>query len=145
MPNFYEDLEVDEVPISAEGGQREVRPPHSATSTSGSGSGRVPTTDVPLTGASIRPSRPTSPSKLTSLFVPSLGLEDDAPSMSQTCPVCSKTMQTDNQGLNAHIDFCLSKGAIREAQAMASSGTRHKLNPLKRTPTAATKRASNRK
>ncbi|KAF7793927.1 hypothetical protein EIP86_005049 [Pleurotus ostreatoroseus] len=37
-----------------------------------------------------------------------------------TCPICSKTLQTDNRGLNEHIDFCLSKGAIREAQAMAS-------------------------
>ncbi|KAJ3556244.1 hypothetical protein NM688_g2131 [Phlebia brevispora] len=38
-----------------------------------------------------------------------------------TCPICSKTMETDNRGLNEHIDFCLSKGAIREAQAMAST------------------------
>ena len=38
-----------------------------------------------------------------------------------TCPVCSKTLKTDNQGFNAHIDFCLSKGAILEAQAEASS------------------------
>lgn len=38
-----------------------------------------------------------------------------------TCPVCSKQLKTDNQGLNAHIDFCLSKGAILEAQAEASS------------------------
>lgn len=36
------------------------------------------------------------------------------------CPICTKTLQTDNRGLNEHIDFCLSKGAIREAQAMAS-------------------------
>lgn len=37
-----------------------------------------------------------------------------------TCPICSKQLKTDNQGLNAHIDFCLSKGAILEAQAEAS-------------------------
>ncbi|RDB24727.1 DNA polymerase kappa [Hypsizygus marmoreus] len=37
------------------------------------------------------------------------------------CPICGKTLQTDNQGLNTHIDFCLSRGAIREAQAEASS------------------------
>lgn len=42
------------------------------------------------------------------------GLED------MSCPICSRTMRTDNRGLNEHIDFCLSKGAIREAQAMAS-------------------------
>ncbi|KAF8554205.1 DNA/RNA polymerase [Imleria badia] len=37
------------------------------------------------------------------------------------CPICGKTLKTDNQGLNAHIDFCLSKGAILEAQAEANS------------------------
>ena len=42
---------------------------------------------------------------------------------SQTCPICSKAMQVDNREFNAHIDFCLSKGAIREAQAMATSST----------------------
>jgi DNA polymerase kappa len=36
------------------------------------------------------------------------------------CPVCGKTLETDNQGLNAHVDFCLSRGAILEAQAEAS-------------------------
>lgn len=39
----------------------------------------------------------------------------------QTCPICDKTMETDNRGLNAHIDFCLSKGAIMEAQTSASA------------------------
>ncbi|KAF5351766.1 hypothetical protein D9756_007614 [Leucocoprinus leucothites] len=34
----------------------------------------------------------------------------------QTCPICSRTLTTDNQGLNAHIDFCLSKTAIQEAR-----------------------------
>jgi DNA polymerase kappa len=32
-----------------------------------------------------------------------------------TCPVCARELETDNDGLNAHVDFCLSKGAIREA------------------------------
>ena len=36
------------------------------------------------------------------------------------CPVCGKTLETDNEGLNAHIDFCLSRGAIMEAQVEAS-------------------------
>jgi DNA polymerase kappa len=44
------------------------------------------------------------------------------------CPVCDKTILTDNEGLNAHIDFCLSRNAIREAQAesIASSSTNTK-------------------
>jgi len=33
------------------------------------------------------------------------------------CPICGRTLETDNQGLNAHVDFCLSKGAIMEAQS----------------------------
>jgi len=37
----------------------------------------------------------------------------------QQCPVCSRTFITDNQGLNEHIDFCLSRDAIREARSSA--------------------------
>ncbi|TFK44337.1 hypothetical protein BDQ12DRAFT_694850 [Crucibulum laeve] len=47
---------------------------------------------------------------------------------SHDCPICEKTLQTDNQGLNAHIDFCLSKGAIRDAQIEASSPARNKFS-----------------
>ena len=39
------------------------------------------------------------------------------------CPVCGKTLETDNVGLNAHIDFCLSRGAIMEAQVEASQSS----------------------
>ncbi|CCL99085.1 uncharacterized protein FIBRA_01099 [Fibroporia radiculosa] len=39
----------------------------------------------------------------------------------QTCPICSKLLQVDNQAFNAHIDFCLSKEAIRDAQIAASA------------------------
>jgi DNA polymerase kappa len=39
------------------------------------------------------------------------------------CPICSKTIQTDNAGLNAHIDWCLSRSAILEASAAASSSS----------------------
>jgi len=36
----------------------------------------------------------------------------------QHCPVCSRTLVTDNQGLNEHIDFCLSRDAIRAARSL---------------------------
>ncbi|KAF8495871.1 IMS-domain-containing protein [Gautieria morchelliformis] len=36
----------------------------------------------------------------------------------QVCPICSKVFDTDNAGLNEHIDFCLSKGAILAATAV---------------------------
>jgi DNA polymerase kappa len=42
-------------------------------------------------------------------------------SSSQTCPICSKTLETDNHGLNAHIDYCLSRDAIRDAHAEFAS------------------------
>lgn len=45
----------------------------------------------------------------------------DAELLEHTCPICGKQLKTDNRGLNAHIDFCLSKGAILEAQVEASS------------------------
>ncbi|KAF9452745.1 IMS-domain-containing protein [Macrolepiota fuliginosa MF-IS2] len=35
----------------------------------------------------------------------------------QVCPICSRTLVTDNQGLNAHVDFCLSRSAIQEARS----------------------------
>jgi DNA polymerase kappa len=37
----------------------------------------------------------------------------------QTCPVCFKSLVLDNQEFNAHVDFCLSREAIREAQLEA--------------------------
>ncbi|EJD02943.1 DNA/RNA polymerase [Fomitiporia mediterranea MF3/22] len=37
------------------------------------------------------------------------------------CPICSRELETDNSGLNAHIDFCLSRRAIMEASAAAVS------------------------
>lgn len=40
------------------------------------------------------------------------------------CPVCGRTLETDNEGLNAHVDFCLSRGAIMEAQVEASQSSK---------------------
>ncbi|KAF8210190.1 hypothetical protein K438DRAFT_142942 [Mycena galopus ATCC 62051] len=34
-----------------------------------------------------------------------------------TCPVCQKQVPTENDAFNAHLDSCLSRGAIRQAQA----------------------------
>ena len=39
------------------------------------------------------------------------------------CPICQKQLQTDNSGLNAHVDWCLSKGAIWDAQAETVTST----------------------
>jgi DNA polymerase kappa len=63
------------------------------------------------TSTGVRPKSPMSSS----------GPPRNSLSESLTCPVCEKVFQTDNEGLNSHIDFCLSRGAIRQAHAEASS------------------------
>ncbi|KAF9478811.1 DNA/RNA polymerase [Pholiota conissans] len=50
----------------------------------------------------------------------SVNLPAQRPLETHECPICGKTLETDNEGLNAHVDFCLSRGAILEAQAEAS-------------------------
>jgi DNA polymerase kappa len=42
----------------------------------------------------------------------------------QDCPICGRLLETDNKGLNAHIDFCLSRNVIMEAQTEAQSTTK---------------------
>lgn len=44
-----------------------------------------------------------------------------ASSSSLQCPLCSRMFDTDNAGLNAHIDWCLSRGAIMSAQSEATN------------------------
>jgi len=44
----------------------------------------------------------------------------EVPVITQTCPICAKVLETDNAGLNAHIDFCLSRGTIMQAQKESS-------------------------
>lgn len=55
-------------------------------------------------------------------------VEQDA-AEEHTCPICARTLATDNAGLNAHVDYCLSRGAIREAQQTVS-GAPGVLKPL---------------
>ena len=60
------------------------------------------------------------------------------------CPICSKTLRTDNAGLNAHVDYCLSRAAIFEATS--SSRTKQKpLSKAKPNPVASAKPASKSK
>jgi DNA polymerase kappa len=37
------------------------------------------------------------------------------------CPICGKELHVDNAGLNAHVDYCLSRGTIRTMQAAAAA------------------------
>ncbi|THH08373.1 hypothetical protein EW145_g2752 [Phellinidium pouzarii] len=48
--------------------------------------------------------------------------EDEPALRTQPCPVCAREIDAaDNLALNAHIDFCLSKDAIKQATAASSS------------------------
>ncbi|KAF9529242.1 DNA/RNA polymerase [Crepidotus variabilis] len=123
MPGYHEhdesDFQMDEREDEPDLGDEVVeidmaanssRPPHSKTSLSGS----------PQPG----PSRPRSrgetapPSRSPPVVSPSKKALE-----TQTCPICSKTLETDNDGLNTHVDFCLSRGAIMEAQVEASQSS----------------------
>jgi DNA polymerase kappa len=90
-----------------------------------------------------KPGSSVKASNASAITVP--GALENEPLTTHTCPICSKVMTTDNQGLNAHIDFCLSKGAIREAQAAASGSNSRKLKPSTNTLHTWTKRAKGRK
>lgn len=147
MPNYHEDLEVDDEalkahPLPTEEERSEARPPTSVAFTSRSGPSRSISLAEDSDKAGQSSSTLLSPSKRPRSHSQSPSAADDGNLQSQTCPVCSKTMQTDNQGLNAHVDFCLSKGAIREARAMASGSTHHQGKPSARLLKPPVKRAA---
>lgn len=112
MPGFDEhefeeaglEIEIPQDPgARAESPSKPSRPPLSASSSSGS---------KPVSSSSKVPARkpPSKARQKPTSAVQEQGVRDC------TCPICGKEMETDNAGLNAHIDFCLSRGAILEAQ-----------------------------
>lgn len=156
MPGFRE-LEEDEHEWDGDEGEeaigeglaadseesvRKAKPPSSKTK---------PKAPASLTSTSLpspSKSRPCSPSK-------SAGAGGEDSVATHTCPVCTKTMETDNRGLNAHIDFCLSKGAIGELASGSGSGSGGRSGwgslkpaakaPVKTKQARSTKRAGKRK
>ncbi|KAI1795665.1 DNA/RNA polymerase [Ganoderma leucocontextum] len=136
MPGYHDEIEADHVAeddtIEAEGHQGH-RPPGSTSSkpdstrppNSGHAGG---TRSQPSSTASTytAPQKPMSKSAAGASRAPQearLELGEDAAAEPSAraplleCPICGKMLETDNQGLNEHIDFCLSKGAIKAAQA----------------------------
>jgi DNA polymerase kappa len=94
---------------SATSVSRIISKPHSTSHTAGSSglpSGLSITTTKQISGKDLESTHPTKRTRAAE---------------SHECPVCGKALQTDNHGLNTHIDFCLSRDAIREAQSEASS------------------------
>lgn len=104
------------------------RPPNSSTRPQSSTS-RPPQSSISQTeaGSLQKPSSSTSITPRPSHSRPNSSTAVASSSEARArCPVCDKVLpipESDNQGLNAHIDFCLSRGVISEAQGEASIGT----------------------
>ncbi|KAL6310385.1 DNA/RNA polymerase [Sparassis latifolia] len=133
MPGYHEHEEDDEVILldsvtcneAHDINKQRVRPPHSAPASTSATRWKAA---KPVSTASATPrDRHHNPAKAARssssrpsnrpASIPNNGVH------AQMCPVCNKTIETDNQGFNAHIDFCLSKDVIMEAQASTSART----------------------
>jgi len=130
MPGFHEDDEEDVsldemqpdedvmLPGRSEAAAPRPRPPHSAP--------------VPTAAVALRTPKPHSFGQKPVSESSSL----DTNTNTLDCPICGKTLQTDNEGLNSHLDFCLSRGAIRQAHAEATTHLVKRTLPLSRKPTS---------
>ena len=129
MPGFHEDEEdasLDDMQpdedIMLEGRSEAAapqrRPPHSAP--------------APTSAIASRAPKPHSVGQKPFSESGTLDRNTDA----SDCPICGKTLQTDNQGFNSHLDFCLSRGAIRQAHAEAVTYPVKKTFPVSRKPTS---------
>ena len=81
--------------------------------------------EAEVTVPSSRPPHSTSGAKLSSLVRPDTRRRSHSETTystrpTQTCPVCDKKLVMNNADFNAHIDFCLSRGTIMQAQMEAS-------------------------
>jgi DNA polymerase kappa len=118
MPGYHEDHEDDvsvrdeEDPSSGPSSNTD-RPPNSAPAGSQITPQESSNTGKPKSTAAISLEKAQNPGELT--------IYD--------CPICERSLQTDNDGFNAHIDFCLSRGAIREAQSEASRTPAKSIRP----------------
>ncbi|KAG8968396.1 hypothetical protein FRC03_007593 [Tulasnella sp. 419] len=131
-PNFFGDDDADEEEVMFTHVQvPQQSKPHSHAGTSSSASSSRP--------LRLERAKPVSagPSKARSNQIPSPSTndiqqpkQDDSlvqvaqgsrpPVEKQECPICSRVLETDNAGLNEHIDFCLSRGEIKRASAQGS-------------------------
>ncbi|OJT06968.1 DNA polymerase kappa [Trametes pubescens] len=121
MPGFDDDAEGDAL-IHPEGLAADAEAAEHPPARARSASLKPKSTSVPPArrSPSLKPSSsktvhaPASSSRRSP--TPSRGRDgDQAPSFPE-CPICGRMLETDNQGLNEHVDFCLSKQAIKEAQ-----------------------------
>ncbi|KAG1746123.1 IMS-domain-containing protein [Suillus lakei] len=116
MPGFYEEEENaegrgldapdDEEPTRI---SHDLNPPHHERRTrppvSAPGPSRTRPSDSPFSATTSKP----------------ISARQGDRTRHQECPICGKMLETDNKGLNAHIDFCLSRNVIMEAQTETQS------------------------
>ena len=78
--------------------------------------------EIAVIAPSSRPPHSTTNAKSSSNFIPTTRPRSYSESTrpTQACPICDKNVVMDNADFNSHIDFCLSRGAIMEAQKEAS-------------------------
>ncbi|KAI0655883.1 hypothetical protein C8Q70DRAFT_401950 [Cubamyces menziesii] len=129
MPGFYDDAETGELvagtddTVAGLGVQIPVGHAGPSTSRPRSTSHQPSSSTSPHTSSAVRSlggkhSLSVSPKSKKARHA-ATEKDDDLPVVLPTpleCPICGKLLDTDNQGLNEHVDFCLSKQAIKEAQ-----------------------------
>lgn len=125
MPGFYEheDEDIDEHDDDSDLVNPQLPPPPKLPPSSESRVSDVAKTSTSSANKARLNAKPhsTSTAVRPKCSTPSSGPARNSGFEWLTCPVCEKAFQTDNEGLNSHIDFCLSRGAIRQAHAEASS------------------------
>lgn len=101
-PNFFDDVDLELGPsagLSSSKPHSYAGPSTSYIQTSPSSSGAKPVSTSSVPKPKGMPTRPA------------------ASQATLDCPICAKSLKTDNAGLNEHIDFCLSRDAIKQASA----------------------------
>lgn len=124
MPGFYEHDETDAMIPYEDDDNDELENLEVLTTTTHTATTSVPNADI-NNAVSSNATVQVKP-YITGDAVSSRAESEDSSKVNTSketheCPVCEKTLETDNKGLNSHIDFCLSRGAIWEAQAEARS------------------------
>jgi len=120
MPGFHEHNEEDieayeatESAVELEEGKHEPKPASTTAAASSDSIPRAKPASTKPASSSNRKPKPKAEQK-----------QPANPSEELQCPICSKFLETDNQGLNAHVDFCLSRDAIWQAQGESNGGAR---------------------
>ncbi|GJE97755.1 DNA polymerase IV [Phanerochaete sordida] len=123
MPGFYEheDAEREELErggLAETDDNGDTAPTSKLSSTAGPSRAKAPPPLEPFASSShsVSPQKQGNV-KVHSTLAPTPPPEEREPAAEEhICPICARKLATDNAGLNAHVDYCLSRSAIREAQ-----------------------------